>query len=113
MIRAAFWPVKDRDQTLFQDMEMPSTPNGRSDRAGRRPRSGAEAWQDPDEDPEPKCHRLVTNDATVEAMSEILKDGDDTGKLTLLCDELVAFLGGFGRYTDRGAGRAGADARGL
>ena len=25
------------------------------------------------------------------------------GKLTLLCDELVAFLGGFGRYTDRGA----------
>lgn len=37
----------------------------------------------------------------------MLKDGDEVSKLTLLCDELVAFLGGFARYSASGAaGRA-------
>lgn len=96
MIRTAFWPLKERDAELFKAWRhehiiwkggQDSTPKG-----GVRPA-----------DPEPKCRRLVTNDATVEAVSEILKDGDEHAKLTILCDELVTFLGGFGRYTDRGA----------
>ena len=101
MIRAGFWPVKDRDADLFKAWKCQHAEwKNRQARKAAEKRGGTE---DPDDDPEPKCHRLVTNDASVEAMSEILKDGDETGKLTLHCDELVVFLGGFGRYTDRGA----------
>lgn len=98
MIRAAFWPVKERDAELFKGW--------RQDHAAwqaRRPSGGKKREQSAQDDPEPRCPRLVTNDVTLEAMSEILKDGDDHGKLTVLCDELVSFLGGFGRYTNREA----------
>lgn len=96
MIRSAFWPVRERDAALFAAW--------RQDVAGWKERQpGQRRGQEQRDDPEPRCQRLVTNDATIEAMSEILKDGDEHGKLTLLCDELVSFLGGFGRYTERAA----------
>ena len=104
MIRSAFWPVKERDAELFKAWRSEHAEwkakqlEAAQARGGKRAGPGEKASE-----PEPRCQRLVTNDATIEAMSEILKDGDETGKLTLLCDELVAFLGGFGRYTDRGA----------
>ena len=96
MIRSAFWPLKERDAALFKIW-----------RAGARRvegRAGEHAARRPSRPtPSRSASRLVTNDATIEAMSEILRDGGDDAKLTLLCDELVTFLGGFGRYTDRGA----------
>jgi hypothetical protein len=95
MIRSAFWPVKERNHELLKEWQCAHA-------AWKARQAGKKKDSDGD-DPEPVCARLVTNDATVEAMSEILKGGSDQAKLTVLCDELVAFLGGFGRYTDTGS----------
>jgi hypothetical protein len=96
MLRSAFWPVKERDKALFDEWKR--------EHATWQARQKAKDKNDrPDDDPEPNCRRMVSQDATIEAASEILAHGDEHAKLTLLCDELVAFLGGFGRYSPNGS----------
>lgn len=97
MVRAAFWPLRDRDRELHVGWQSEHD-QWKSRNSDPKQRGGGGP-----EDPEPSCPRLVTNDATIEAASEILRGGGDHAKLTILCDELVAFLGGFGRYTDAGS----------
>ena len=110
MIRAGFWPLKDRDADLFKTWKCRHAEW--KIRQGRKAEK-RRGTDDPDDDPEPKCHRLITNDATVEAASEILKDGDETNKLTILCDELTS-LSRRVRPLHRSRRRcAGADVGGL
>lgn len=98
MIRTAFWPIRDTEKRLFDQY--------RQAYAAWMQRQAQRKKPDPN-DPEPKCQRLTSQDATIEAASEVLKEGDQNAKLTLLCDELAAFFGGFGRYSASGAaGRA-------
>ena len=100
MIRTAFWPVRAAEQGLLDQWRHEHA-------AWKQRQASRKKGVDEDDDPEPKCQRLTTQDATIEAASDVLKDGDDQTKLTVLCDELVAFLGGFGRYSAGGAaGRA-------
>jgi hypothetical protein len=96
MIRSAFWSVRDRDKKLF-DQWLREHAAWEERQAERKKGSRAE------HDPEPKLKRLTTQDATIDAASQILADGDDHAKLTLICDELSGFLGGFGRYSPNGA----------
>lgn len=101
MIRSAFWPIRERDKDLYEQW--------RREHAAWRERQAARKGKDQgDDDPEPPCRRLTTQDATVEAASEILAAGDDDkAKLTLICDELVAFIGGFQRYNPKSAAARG------
>ena len=100
MIRSAFWPLKARDRELHEQWKRDYAEW--QARQGEKPKKKGRKAAADDDDPEPRCPRLVTNDATVEAMSEILRHGDETEKLTVLCDELVAFFGSFDRYSNRG-----------
>ena len=95
-IRSAFWPVRGCDRKNYQEWK--------SLHDSWKKRQAEKGKGDPaDDDPEPIYRRLISNDATVEAASEILKTGDDHAKLTLECDELVVFLGGFNRYSTNGS----------
>lgn len=91
MIRAAFWPVEARNSEAINRWQ--------AEHAAWKARQneGKET-----EDPEPQCQRALTNDATVEALSEILSRGGDNSKITVLADELVSVLGGFGKYKQHG-----------
>jgi hypothetical protein len=96
MIRAAYWPLKEEDREnhkafqakmvewMARQEALPAKARGKSD------------------DPRPTEKRLLTNDGTVEALSEILRWKGDRGKVGVLCDELVTLLGSFGRYTAKG-----------
>jgi Protein of unknown function (DUF3987) len=55
-------------------------------------------------DPKPVCRRIATQDATVEAATEILSGGDEYSKLTIRCDELVGWLSSLSRYNTKGGG---------
>ena len=99
MIRAAFWPIRKREDELHA--------------AWRRE---MDAWEDRQRsrkkgdktvDREPVCERITTQDATIEAAGQILSEGDENAKLTMLCDELVGFLGSFGRYDNKGSSGRG------
>jgi hypothetical protein len=96
MIRSAFWPVKDRDAKAFEQWQ--------HERAAWAERQVSRKKGDRgDDDPEPTPKRFTTSDATIEAASQILANGDRHAKLTLICDELTGFLGSFGRYSPNGA----------
>ena len=95
MINSAFWPLKERNAELHKSWT--AEHSQWKDRQGKK--------KDKD-DPEPKHQRVLTSDATVESMSEILRHGGPTSKLGAIYDELVTFLGGFGRYNDNGGGAA-------
>jgi hypothetical protein len=98
-LRSAFWTIRERDRSLY-DQWRAAYDQWQERQAARKGKSA------PD-DPAPHCPRLITQDATVEAASDILKYGGDHAKLALVCDELVAFLGGFNRYSPvGGAARA-------
>ena len=56
---------------------------------------------------EPRQKRLLTSDATVEALSELLKDKGKYGKIGYYADELTTFFD-FGRYK---SGKGGGGAR--
>lgn len=100
MVRSAFWPVREREAELFEQWK-------REHAAWHERQAARKGTGEDEEDPEPICKRLTSQDATIEAASELLARGDQSAKLTLLCDELVAFFGGFGRYSPSGAaGRA-------
>jgi hypothetical protein len=96
MLRAAFWPVRQREdeQRKQWQQEMAAWLARQNQR-----KKGEKA----DDDPKPVCRRITTQDATIEAASAILAGGDEHAKLTLRCDELVGFLGSFGRYSDKGS----------
>jgi Protein of unknown function (DUF3987) len=108
-IRSAFWPVRERDKELFNNWKREHAEwEERRDvfepECGRKGRGQKKA--DP-ADPEPICPRLISNDPTVEAASQILAGGGGYGKLTLLQDELAAFFGSFARYSKQsGSARA-------
>jgi hypothetical protein len=97
MIRSAFWPVRERDKALYDDW--------RRNHAAWKERQALRKKGDgePADDPEPTCQRLTSQDATIEAASEILASGGDYAKLALICDELTGFLGSFNRYSPSAA----------
>jgi hypothetical protein len=100
LIRSAFWPIHERDKNLRDQWS-------RDLAEWKAAKTAAKADKVAFNDPEPKCIRLVSTDATIEAAMPILADGDKHAKLTIVCDELVTFLGGFNRYTTAGGpGRA-------
>jgi hypothetical protein len=80
--------------------------NWKREHAAWQQRESARKKPDPT-DPEPACRRTQTSDVTVEKASDILATGDDHAKLALVCDELMAFIGSFGRYSaSAGSARA-------
>jgi hypothetical protein len=97
MILSGFWPVKYRDGKAFEHWK-------REHAAWKERHVGLKKKGNADNDPEPKLRRFTTSDATIEAASQILADADGAhAKLTIIADELIAFLGSFGRYTPNGA----------
>ena len=100
MIRAAFWPVRKSEDELYGQWRQEYA-------AWEERQGGKKKEKSKDDDPPPVLQRLTTQDATIEATSEILARGAENSKLTILCDEVVSFLGGFNRYSPNGAaGRA-------
>ncbi|MBL8660601.1 MAG: DUF3987 domain-containing protein [Rhodospirillales bacterium] len=97
MIRSAFWPVREADRNHYSDWKR------EHDAWSQRQAQKAKSEAGEETDPEPVCRRLISNDATVEAASEILKAADEYAKLTLECDELIVFLGSFNRYSANGS----------
>jgi hypothetical protein len=95
-LRAAFWPVRLREDELRKQW-MQETAAWLERQNARKKGEKAE------DDPKPVHKRITTQDATIEAASAILATGDEHSKLTLRCDELVGFLGSFGRYSDKGS----------
>ncbi|RWH76852.1 MAG: DUF3987 domain-containing protein [Mesorhizobium sp.] len=93
MIRTAFSPVEGHNREAIKKWQ--------AEHAAWKVRQKANSSEET-EDPEPQCVRVLTNDATVEALSEILSKGGDHSKITVLADELVSVLGGFGKYKQHG-----------
>ena len=93
MIRSAFWPVAKIEDELRAKWQM--------EMAAWMERQEQRKKGDPP-DPKPHLPRLTTQDATIEAASQILAAGNEYSKLTYRSDELVTFLGAAGRYTPKG-----------
>jgi len=97
MIRSGFWPVKKRDADAYEQWKGEHA-------AWTKRQAKRKKGNSADDDPEPKLRRFTTSDATIEAASQILADaGGPHAKLTVVADELTAFLGSFGRYSPNGA----------
>ena len=58
----------------------------------------------PEKPPKPICRRVVTNDATIEALALLLRD--NPRGLLVACDELSTWFGSFGRYSRTGSREA-------
>jgi hypothetical protein len=95
MIRSAFWPISKIEDEFRQEWA--------KEVAQWSERQQGRQKGDKTEDPKPICKRLTTQDATIEAASQMLASGNKYSKLTYKSDELVAFLGSFGRYTTKDA----------
>jgi hypothetical protein len=95
MIRSAFWPISKIEDELRQEWA--------KELGAWEKRQQERKKSDKTKDPKPGCKRLTTQDATIEAASQMLANGNKYSKLTYKSDELVAFLGGFGRYTTKDA----------
>jgi Protein of unknown function (DUF3987) len=93
MIRSAFWPVAKIEDELREQWQRKM--------AEWVERQEQRKKGDPP-DPKPHLPRLTTQDATIEAASQILANGNKYSKLTYKSDELVTFLGAAGRYTAKG-----------
>jgi hypothetical protein len=96
MLRAAFWPVCQRENRFRAQWDRDMAEWMKRQSAGKK-------GDKKEDDPKPVCRRITTQDTTIEAASQILATGDKHSKLTLRCDELVGFLGSFGRYSDKGS----------
>ena len=105
MLKAAFWPVLAWEKELRQSF--------RREHAAWAARmdglKGKELAKAKKEDPEPKQQRLLTNDATVEALSQILEGENEGAKIGYFADELATFLD-FGRYK---SGKVGGGSRAV
>jgi hypothetical protein len=97
MIRSAFWPIRRIEEQFRQEFQREMA--AWAEAQGDKKKGGQDSSK-------PVQKRLTTQDATVEAAGELLKDGDKYSKITVLCDELSGFLGGFNRYDKGGAARA-------
>ena len=95
MLHSAVWPLKEKNSELHKKYA-----------AEKAAWDARQAIKKDKTDPAPKQIRIITSDATVESMSEILKNGSGTSKLGAIYDELVTFLCGFGRYSENGGGNA-------
>lgn len=93
MLHSAIWPLKERNAELHATWQ--------AEHALWESRQGTKKNKN---DHPPPHRRVMTTDATVDSLSEILKHGSGTSKLGAIYDELVTFLGGFGRYSDNGGG---------
>jgi hypothetical protein len=93
MIRSAFWPISKIEDELRDRWQ--------HEIATWTSRQETRKKSDP-VDPKPHLPRLTTQDATIEAASQVLANGNKHSKLTYKSDELVAFLGCSGRYTAKG-----------
>jgi hypothetical protein len=89
ILSSAFWPFARREKALLADWKAQHAAWKARESARKKPDSS---------DPEPACTRLTTRDITVEKVSDILARQGEDGKLAVICDELVAFFGSFGRY---------------
>jgi Protein of unknown function (DUF3987)/RepB DNA-primase from phage plasmid len=94
MIRSAFWPVAKIENELRAKWQ--------KEMAEWAERQAQRKKGDKTPDPRPALPRLTTQDATIEAASQILAQGNEYSKLTYKSDELVTFLGSAGRYTPKG-----------
>lgn len=103
MLRSAVWPIAAREKELRQTF--------RREHAAWAARmeglKGKELASAKKQDPEPKQQRLLTNDATVEALSQILEGENEAAKVGYFADELATFLD-FGRYK---SGKGGGGSR--
>lgn len=101
-IRSAFFPIREVEKHMREEWAKEHTAWQLRQKEWKETRQKTDPKLDPN-DPEPQFKRLTTQDATVEAASQMLANGDEHSKLTVLCDELVSFLGGFARYSDKGS----------
>ena len=94
MLHSAIWPLKERNAELHKTWtaEHAQWKAGKGKKGQGRPGADASAHHDQ------RRHRRK--------YVEILKHGSGTSKLGAIYDELVTFLGGFGRYSDNGGGAA-------
>jgi hypothetical protein len=99
MLQAAWWPVHRRDARLRLE-------HGRAVEIWNARREAGGKQFDEADDPEPILERVITSDPTIEALTDILKNGGKFSKLALVVDELAGLLGGFGRYNN---GQGGAE----
>lgn len=95
MLRSAFWPISRIEEEMRKEWEQKM--------AEWEERQANRKHGDKTKDLPPVCQRLTTQDATVEAAGKILSKGNEYSKLTYKADELVTFLAGAGRYSDKGA----------
>ena len=102
MLRAAFWPIEAREARLRQEFQREMAA-WKEQTEGMKPKEIEEHKR---ANPEPKQKRLVTNDATVEALSQLLEGDDSNAKIGYCADELATFLD-FGRYKNGKSGGGG------
>ena len=95
MLRAAFWPVRLREKEFLK--------NWQRQMAEWEERQNERKKGDKTPDPKPAGRRITTQDATIEAATDILSKGDEFSKITIRCDELVGWLGSFNRYSTKGS----------
>ncbi|MGH6919749.1 MAG: DUF3987 domain-containing protein, partial [Geminicoccaceae bacterium] len=76
MIRSAFWPVRERDKALFDEWRREHA--AWRERQLEHKKSKAEG-----DEPEPKCRRLTTQDATIEAA--LLISASDSVQASATC----------------------------
>ena len=105
MLKAASWPVAAREKELRQSFKREHAAWA-ARMEGLKGKELAEAKKN---DPEPKQQRLLTNDATVEALSQLLEGENEGAKIGYFADELATFLD-FGRYK---SGRGGGGSRAV
>jgi Protein of unknown function (DUF3987) len=97
MLRAAYFPIQQRELEMMRKWEKKCAEFMERE-AARKTKKG--------EKPPTRPASLTTSDATVEAAHQILSRGDEYSKLTVKCDELSGFFGGFKRYDKDAATRA-------
>lgn len=105
MLRSAVWPIAAREKELRQTFKRKYAAWA----ARMEGLKGKDLAKAKEEGPEPKQERLLTNDATVEALSQILEGENEGAKVGYFADELATFLD-FGRYK---SGKGGGGSRAV
>ena len=98
MLKAAWKPVHERDRCLRLE-------HGRTlESWNARREAGGKDFNEKD-DPEPLLQRVITSDPTIEALTDILRNGGKFSKLALVVDELADCSAASGATTAARAGR--------
>lgn len=98
---AAFWPLRQAQTAAFEKHKAAMERYESDRRTYESACRGKGTWDGPAPTP-PACERVITSDTTVEALALLLRD--NPRGLTILRDELAAFLCGFDRYAKSGRG---------